>query len=111
MLRTLLFTPTCYSIAMSTNFEQLFVTLVAERKVDVLVTGTAAESLRTSLVRRWSRYKSYYSSLGFLTAEDEAAALSASSVEIDGVTGTRFELRPKARRNTYTILAAEKTHG
>lgn len=91
---------------MSTQFEQLFNTLVAERKVDVLVTGAAAESLRTSLVRRWNRYKSYYSALGFLPDEDAAASLSASSVEVAGVTGTRFALKNKARRNTYTLLTS-----
>lgn len=99
---------------MSTNFEQLFNTLVADRKVDVQVTGPAAESLRTSLVRRWNRYKSYYSALGFLPDGDAAAALSASPVKLGEITGTRFELRAKARRNSYTLIGEkvdEKSHG
>ena len=94
---------------MSTNFEQLFNTLVADRKVDVLVTGQAAENLRTSLVRKWSRYKSY-GSLGFLTEQDEAAAVSASSIEIDGFQATRFSLKEKAKRQTYQLLVSSSSN-
>lgn len=94
---------------MSTNFEQLFNTLVADRKVDVLVTGQAAENLRTSLVRKWSKYKTYYGSLGFLTEQDEAAAVSASSVEIDGFQATRFSLKEKAKRQTYQLLVSSSS--
>jgi hypothetical protein len=89
---------------MDATFDAVFDKLVEDGYVDVAITGVAAENLRTSLVKRWNRYKEQYDSLGFLPEEKKALAVSKTGIEKDGIICTRYLLRPKTRSNTYQIL-------
>lgn len=102
-LTHLLITP-----GMSTFFNDVFEKLLEDGFVDVAITGAAAETLRTSLVRRWNSYKRTYDSLGFLTDDKKDCSLSMTTIPAeereDGIAATRYSLKPRTRRASYQIL-------
>lgn len=82
------------------SFNDLFEELLEKKCLDVAVAGTGAESLRSSLSRRWSKYKKTYDELGFLA--DELRDLSLTMKVTDS--GVRFSLMPNVRKVSYQIL-------
>lgn len=97
---------------MPSNFDELFESLVDNRTVTVEVVGPAAETLRTSLVRRWSSYKKRMDALGGLTQELAECGVGKRATIVtkdfgDGpvdVPATQFVLVTRLKRS-YTILS------
>lgn len=91
------------------TFTDIFEKILEDGHVDVLVTGQDADSLRTSLVRRWTKHKEDYDRLGFLTDERKNLSMSAAKIQIGEMQGTRFILKPRKQRATYQILSTDNT--
>jgi hypothetical protein len=92
------------------TFTDIFEKLLEDKQIDVEVTGSTAESLRVSLIRKWTKYKKQYDSLGFLSDEMKSLSVSMTKLPVDettGIGGTRYSLRQKTNRATYQILESK----
>lgn len=92
---------------MSATFEAIFNALVDTRKVTLRMDRQSANSLRTSLLRKWKSYKDVYERLGFLPEEYPSLSLGMTYDEDSGI--ATYSLHKKVKR-TYAIILESTSH-
>lgn len=89
------------------TLQDIFDTLVLERRVTVQLDKSKAESLRIQLSKKWSKYKTDLDSLGFL--EDDLAACSLCRKKVED--GYEFLLEPRQKNLIeYTLITCVNTN-
>jgi len=102
-LEHLTLSPNSHQLARTMTLQDIFDTLVLERRVTVQLDKSKAESLRVQLVKKWSKYKIDLDSLGFL--EDDLAACSLCRRTLSNSQGYEFLLEPRLKQTiNYEVL-------
>lgn len=91
------------------TLQDLFDTLLLERKALVQIDKSGAESLRIQLVKKWNKYKVELDALGFLAADLQDCSICRRNPETEGGPYQFFLMPRRKHKVEYTIVTPEQT--